>query len=482
MSSGSEFDVVVVGGGIGGLVTAVLLQRAGVRTLLIERGNLVGGLLTRTRLGDLEVDAGGESFATRNDAVRELIGELGIDLAVVAPNPNGAMLASSERGRVRRAPLPTGTVLGIPGRPWAREVRRVIGVAGALRASLDLLLPAGIGGNTTSLGDLVERRMGRRVRTRLVDCVCRSVYSTPANELDVDRVSPALAAELLRGGSLARAVRAVASGARPGSAVETLVGGMWRLPLELASVFQAHGGVLWTAASAVDITRTHATQLEVTVAVRNVVEHVRARQVVLAVAGPAAATLLAGVDPELSGMLGAASFRGVTVACARLGSTALDSHPVGNGVIVAQGVASRAKALTHLNAKWAWLGGRLGAHEHIVRLSFDGTSPETAAFAADRDAIAAELSLLTGVPIGGAEISELTVLPWPDAVVPLAAGPGPSLRAASLAAELRGVTCVGSWVAGTGLAAVIPQARAAAGRVIRSHQTESTVARKGNRE
>lgn len=478
MSPSQEFEVVVVGAGVAGLVTAVRLQRAGVRTLLIEERNWVGGLLAKTSLGGLEVDAGAESYATRNNAVAELISELGIDLTVATPNAAGAMLAAKGRSGVRRAPLPKGTILGIPGRPWARDVRRSIGVAGAFRASLDGVLPPRFGDNHARLGVLVERRMGRRVR-ELVDAVCRSVYSTPAKDVDIDLVAPALRAGVLRSGSLARAVRSIAYGGRPGSAVKGLEGGLWQLAPALAEVFQASGGQMWTGASARSITHSSVSRIDVVVGVHDTQEWVRAGHVVLAVPGPAAVKLLASVDPKLSAVLGGVPFRGVTVACVRLTSPKLDGNPVGTGIIVAEGVGSRAKALTHMNAKWAWFASLLGPHDHILRLSFDGTSAATVAIAADRDEVARELTILTGVVINGAEISDLTVSTWPDAVVPLVAGAGRPLSAESLEAELRGITCVGSWVAGTGLAAVIPHARSAAGRIIRSNRNHSTA---GSRE
>ena len=39
----NRFDVIVIGGGVNGLVTATLLARAGLKTLLLERGERVGG-------------------------------------------------------------------------------------------------------------------------------------------------------------------------------------------------------------------------------------------------------------------------------------------------------------------------------------------------------------------------------------------------------------------------------------------------------
>jgi len=463
-----QFDVVVIGAGVAGLVSAVHLQRAGVRTLLIEGSEGVGGLLASTRVGEHDVDGGAESFASRNNVVAALVSEWGIAVDIASPNPVGAMIATRTRTGVRRIPLPWQTALGIPGRPWARDVRRSIGVLGVFRALLDGIMPPRIGRPVTGLGALVQLRMGRRVRTRLVEPLCRSVYSIPAGEVEVVRVLPTLRSELARRGSLARAVRAISSGARPGSAVQGLSGGLWQLAPALAKSFTNVGGVLWTGTPVTRIGHADGAQRSITVGEATDHRTVRARHVVLAVPGPTAARLTADVDMTLSAALDAATFRGVTVTCAQVLSASFDSNPVGTGVIAGENVATRAKALTHLNAKWAWLASRLAPHEHLLRLSFDGVSADVAATAANREAIADELSTLSGVCVDATQIADLAVSQWPDAVVPLDSGIGFTLTTASLSAEEKGITCVGSWVSGTGLATVIPYARAAMDRVILS--------------
>ena len=130
-------DVVVIGGGIAGLVVAWQLARAGRRPLLLEAGAVVGGVLSSHRVGGLTLDAGAESYATTRPSVGELIDDLGLRAAVVRPSPAGAWVRHSSG----TAPLPAGGLLGIPARPWAADVRRVVGAAGSARACLDRVLP-----------------------------------------------------------------------------------------------------------------------------------------------------------------------------------------------------------------------------------------------------------------------------------------------------------------------------------------------------
>ncbi|GGM68506.1 monooxygenase [Thermopolyspora flexuosa] len=80
-STPREADVVVIGAGLSGLVTARLLHRAGLRVLVLEAKNRVGGrLLTTTTTAGVALDAGGAWVGPGQDAVLALLDELGIAL------------------------------------------------------------------------------------------------------------------------------------------------------------------------------------------------------------------------------------------------------------------------------------------------------------------------------------------------------------------------------------------------------------------
>jgi phytoene dehydrogenase-like protein len=52
-----HYDVVVIGGGLGGLTAAALVAQTGRKTLLIERNHEIGGAASTYRAGDLVVEA-----------------------------------------------------------------------------------------------------------------------------------------------------------------------------------------------------------------------------------------------------------------------------------------------------------------------------------------------------------------------------------------------------------------------------------------
>lgn len=53
----SQYDVIVIGAGLGGLTAAAQLARSGCRTLLIERGYSVGGAASTYKTGELVIEA-----------------------------------------------------------------------------------------------------------------------------------------------------------------------------------------------------------------------------------------------------------------------------------------------------------------------------------------------------------------------------------------------------------------------------------------
>ncbi len=53
-----KYDVIVIGGGIGGLTAGALLVRRGLRVLLLEQGKKTGGYVTSFKRGDFTLKSG----------------------------------------------------------------------------------------------------------------------------------------------------------------------------------------------------------------------------------------------------------------------------------------------------------------------------------------------------------------------------------------------------------------------------------------
>jgi len=474
--------VVVIGGGIGGLVAARECAKVGMQVTVLEASDTLGGAIRRAELDGIVVDAGAESYATRGGHVRELLTELGLTDRIVTPNPTGAWLADAPG--VTAAPLPKGGLLGIPANPFAEDVRRIIGWSGAWRAYVDRLRPPLTIGKEHSLGKLVAKRMGVKVRDRLVAPVTAGVYSAQPEDVDTEVAAPGLNAALTRAGSLSGAVihllaaRADQAKKAPGSAVEALSGGMSALVDALEADLVKLGAQIRTGAQVQTLVQTSDdwivscavradAEAEVADEAEDAIEQLTADAVIVATAEPSAQALLAGhVELDEGG-----AAPEIEIVSLLLNAPALDSAPRGSGVLTVPG-SHTAKALTHATAKWKWLRDAAGSR-HVVRVSF-GTQGEPAATAHLDDADAARLALSEASALLGVSLPESALVASHRARF-TQAQPASLIGAAERRRETRsavqrvgGLAVVGAWVAGTGLAQVVPDAKAEADRLRRT--------------
>lgn len=479
-----ESHVVVAGGGISGLVAALECAKVGMRVTVLEASDVFGGVVRAAEVGGLRLDVGAESFATRGGIVRALLAELGLADQVVAPNAAGAWVAGVPG--VGAAPLPKGGILGIPDNPWAPDVRRVIGWAGAWRAYVDRLRPPLTIGHQRSLGALVRSRMGARVLDRLVAPVTSGVYSARPDDIDVDLAAPGLNAALTRTGSLGgavadlRAARAtptpvdapasdvpVVAGTAPrtpapGGAVEGIVGGMSRLVDALVARLTELGAELRTGVAVAAISPA-----ERGWSVRTDDEPLDADAVIVALPEGAARDLLAPIVPNLDRAEPIAPV--VEVVTLVVNAPALDAAPRGTGVLTVPG-SHVAKALTHSTAKWDWVRDASDPGIHVVRVSFGAQGEEPATAALDDDAAGAlalsEASALLGVPLEPAALRASHRVRYVQSQPGAAIGRAAETAAARGAVHaVAGLGATGAWLSGTGLAQVIPDARAESDRV-----------------
>lgn len=455
--------VVVVGGGIAGLVAALGCAKVGLRVTLLEAAPQLGGTVRAGEVGDIELDLGPDGWARGGGDVRRLVDELGLGDRVTPASSEGPWVAGAPFGA---APLPSEQVAGIPANAWDPAVRRIIGWRGVWRAYLDRLRPPLTIGAQRNLGSLVRGRMGDLVVDRLIAPVSVGRYALRPDEIDVEFAAPGLSTALTRTGSLGGAVSQLLATPAPG--FDTLEGGLHALvPALLDRLADLDVEVrVDTAVQAIERVNSAPDaaargRWQVSAGVDR--ETITADAVVMAASESEARRLLA---PHVGAVTPEAAVEQDVVTLV-VEQPALDAHPRGQVVYPLPGQAPVA-SVAHVTARWPWLG-RLGTSVHVLRVSF----PPAAGAARDDAALlsiaVAEASALLGVPlpdgaIRGARTERFTHAP-PTSALGLAARQG-ALRAAVHAVP--GLSVVGAWVAGSGLAAVVPDAAAAAERVRRS--------------
>ena len=385
------------------------------------------------------------------------------------------------------------------------------------------------------LASFVSARMGAGVLERLVRPIVAGIHSADPVDLAADVVMPGLRRATAELGSLSAAVAAVLERRRArqdgagGRSVDAAVeGGLFRLTDALREAIEAGGGSVRTRTGAqwlrpgdvedsageeapaawrvgIAPTRRGPTPSDEPVP-DGAQEVVVTDRVVVACSAGAALRLLRGIPglpasaTDLTVPVGAPIARFTLVARA----PELSEEPVGSGLLVAptgpaaaassagtgaSGLASdgtvpggrsadpaacpvRAKALSHLSAKWPWVGAELralhGPDVHALRLSYGRPGqprPEV-----DLRVALDDVAALTGVRIEPEAVIDHMLVRWDGTLPPVT--PVYRERTTRLEEQLAPVTgleVTGAWVAGTGIAAVVGHARTAAGRLVGSH-------------
>lgn len=466
-----DSHVVVIGGGIGGLVAALECAKVGIRVTLLEEDTALGGAIRTHELAGVRVDLGAEGWATRGGAVRRLVDELGLGGAVVPTAPRAEWIAGLPDGA---APVPAATLRGIPENPWDESVRRIIGWRGAWRAYLDRIRPPLTIGQERSLGKLVRTRMGEAVLERIVAPLSVGGFAIDPDDVDVEAVVPGLNAALTRTGSLAGAVMQLradrASAAKKGrpadAGLESLDGGMSRLVDALDERLRALEVRIGTGTRVLGVQRAAGQWIIETDAGEDDDPVGPADQIVVATGAADAHRLLGALVPELAEPATTA----LEVVTLVVRSPALTAAPIATAVYSVPG-REGAASVTDSTARWPWM--QTAPDVHVLKVSFGGpgTRPATADLD-DRAAAAlalAEVSAARGVALDGDALlaSHRGRYRQPDPVSAL--GHAERTEAARSAIHgVDGLAVVGAWLAGTGLAQVVPDAAHEAERVRRT--------------
>ncbi|WP_127586172.1 protoporphyrinogen oxidase [Paenibacillus koleovorans] len=186
--------LVIVGGGITGLSTAFYarkyLKEAGLEAevQLLEKSGRLGGRIETLRKDGFVIEKGPDSFLARKLPIVDLARELGMEEELTGTNPQAKKTYILHRGKLHR--MPQGLVLGIP-TEWSPFLKTgLISSMGKARAAMDLMLPKRTGTEDESLGDFLERRLGREVLEHIAEPLLAGIYAGDTYSLSLAATFP----------------------------------------------------------------------------------------------------------------------------------------------------------------------------------------------------------------------------------------------------------------------------------------------------
>ena len=196
-------NITIVGAGIAGLSAAFELQQSGFEVMLLEGSERLGGKILTSEIEGFNIDAGPDSFLTRDPEMRELCFSLGVGDELVPPTGKPAKVWVD--GEMHN--LPKRHFLGVPLDLDELDELSLLTKEGAKRAKLDLTLPDNKPREGETVGSLIRRRLGDEVMDRLVGPLLGGINAGDADDLCLESGVPQLFDASQRDFSLVRSVQ-----------------------------------------------------------------------------------------------------------------------------------------------------------------------------------------------------------------------------------------------------------------------------------
>ena len=187
-----DSDVVVIGAGLSGLVTAFALARAGLRVQVIEAAPRTGGVISTVRRDGMLYERGPNSALDTHPRISELLDQLGI----AAERVEASTVSS------RRYVLRDGTPAALPTSPTAFFSTRLFSAAAKLRLLREPFIAPAPATADESVTQFVTRRLGHELLDYAIEPFVAGVYAGNPDELSVTAAFPKLYALEQRYGSL----------------------------------------------------------------------------------------------------------------------------------------------------------------------------------------------------------------------------------------------------------------------------------------
>lgn len=224
-STDPEQDVIIVGAGLAGLKAALALQQAGIRVLVLEARDRVGGRSMPGEIAGQTIDLGGQWVGPRQTRLLDQASALGVN--TMPQYTRGDSLLSldgkltSHRSDVPKMPFLSLLELGLLERRWAREMR-------SLPDTAEPWLAAKAGDwDSQTLEGWITRHVRTRGAREFARTITRAVLCAETRQ-----VSYLCFLEYLRQGQGLNTLLGTEGGAQQ----DKFAGGAWQIPKRMADL------------------------------------------------------------------------------------------------------------------------------------------------------------------------------------------------------------------------------------------------------
>ena len=337
--------VAIIGGGVSGLATAYYLGRAGIRSVLFEKSERLGGLIQTDMVQGCRLEAGPDSYLAAKPAVAELADELEeLKDAVIDSNDARRRVFIVRAGKL--VPFPAGMSMMAPGQ-WGPALRSdLFSWRTKIRFLTETRARPRVRETDISVGELVSDHFGGEVLEYVADPLLAGVYGGDAASLSAASVLPRFLDYETHYGSLIRGVQKEAKNAPKTSLFRSFRNGMQSLTDSLAGAIRNSTQVIHAEAASV-------TKVAGGWEVRSgTEERFTAKDLVLACPAHVAAELLAREASELASELAAIPYAS-SILVTLLYESATFLHPLdGFGFLVPRQERKTIAAATWINTKF----------------------------------------------------------------------------------------------------------------------------------
>lgn len=380
----SDLDVIVIGGGISGLVTAWRLARHGLSVEVWERGQRPGGKISTTRKDGYVTERAASMVMNFRPEITRFLEDSGANAhkAISAPMARRYLVSG---GRLRT--IPSKLAAAVACAPFSRR--------GRARLLLEPFVPKG-GHEDETVSAFVRRRFGNELLEGAMDPFIAGTLSSDPDHASAQAVLPRLTALEARYGSIALGVitnKLLRRKTAMPNETFSFAGGMGALVEGLAA---APGVGLRAGREVTGLTRirdgwrveAHSSNAEVSVS---------ARHVVLCAPAGSAARLVGPVDADIGSLLSGIAYAPLSVVHLGFPRSDID-HPLdGAGFL-----APRREGLSINGCLWpsSLFAGRAPAGKALLSCYLGGArNPAAAAWDDSRsiDAALASIGPLLGI-------------------------------------------------------------------------------------